>query len=328
MKKAIYIFAAAALLLCLASCSEKKKSSLPSTSGKAGEIIVVTGKSQWSGEIGNALRHALASDYGYLPQDEPRFDLMNVPAPGVTRIIKVHRNMVYVNVEDTLKCNVTVRKDVWASPQTMVIITAPDEASAAEFITSKAELIYKAFEKAERDRNMFAAQAFENGALRKTVESVYGGSPYFPESYSLKKKTRDFIWISYETSFTTQGIFIYDFPYEGDFQLEKDYLVAKRDEVMKANVPATTEGSYMITNPQIDAGFATVCYNGITRSEIRSLWDTHNDFMGGPFLQQAFRSKDGNSIIVVEGFVYAPKYNKRDYIRQVDGIISTFHWSE
>jgi len=327
MKKATYLLAAAAAVLCLASCTQKK-SSLPSTSGKAGEIIVVTGKSQWSGAIGDALRHALASDYGYLPQDEPKFDLLNVPKPGVTQIIKVHRNMVYVNIEDTLKCNVSVRKDVWSSPQTMVIITAPDEISAAEVITKFADKIDNAFEDAERDRNMTAAKAFENAKLRETVESVYGGSPYFPDSYSLKKKSRNFIWISYETSFTTQGIFIYDFPYEGDFQLEKEYLAAKRDEVMKVNVPATTEGSYMITNPQIDPGFRTVCYNGITRSELRSLWDTYNDFMGGPFVQQAFRSQDGGSVIVVEGFVYAPKYNKRDYIRQVEGIISSFHWSK
>jgi len=327
MKKAIYILATAAAILCIASCKEKKHS-LPATSGKAGEVIVVTGKSQWSGEIGNALRHALATDYGYLPQDEPKFDLLNVPKPGVTRIIKVHRNMVYVDIEDTLKCGIKVRKDVWSSPQTMVIISAPDEASAAQLISDSADEISEAFEKAERDRNMIAAQTFEKEDLRATVEQVYGGSPYFPEGYALKKKTRDFIWISYETSYTTQGIFIYDFPYESDAQLEKEYLLAKRDEVMKANVPATTEGSYMITNPQIDPGFRTVTYNGIQRSELRSLWDTHNDFMGGPFVQQAFRSQDGASIIVVEGFVYAPKYNKRDYLRQVDGIISTFHWTK
>lgn len=327
MKKAKYILAIALTIAGCAACSQKEAQK-PSISGKSGEVIVVTGKSQWSGEIGNSIRHALASDYGYLPQDEPKFDLLNVPAPGVTRIIKVHRNMLYINIEDTLKNSVSIRKDVWAAPQTMVIVTAPDEASAAQLIADKAEKIFEAFDAAERDRNMAAAQAFENAKLRQSVEEIYGGSPYFPDSYSLKKKTRDFIWISYETSYTTQGIFIYSFPYEGEFQLGKEYLTAKRDEVMKANVPAMAEGSYMITNPQVEPALRTVTYNNIQRSELRGLWDTHNDFMGGPFVQQAFLSKDGSSVIVVEGFVYAPKYNKRDYLRQVEGIISTFHWSK
>lgn len=327
MKKAKYILAIATIILGCAACSQKEAPK-PSISGKAGEIIVVTGKSQWSGEIGNAVRHALAADYGYLPQDEPRFDLLNVPKPGVTRLIKTHRNMLYINIEDTLKKSITVRKDIWSAPQTMVILTAPDEPSAAQLIEEAADSIFEAFDAAERNRNMSAAQAFENVKLRQTVEEIYGGSPYFPDSYSLKKKSRDFIWVSYETSYTTQGIFIYSFPYEGEFQFDKSYLITKRDEVMKINVPAMAEGSYMITNPQLEPGIRKVNYNDIARVEIRGLWDTHNDFMGGPFVQQAFLNKDGNSIIVVEGFVYAPKYNKRDYLRQVEGIISTFHWNK
>ena len=103
-------------------------------------------------------------------------------------------------------------------------------------------------------------------------------------------------------------------------------LIQKRNEVVKENVPATSEGSYMITNPTIIPGFREVTYNGIKRAEVRSLWDTYGDFMGGPFVSQAFRSKDGENIIVAEGFVYAPKYNKRNYLRQVESIICSFEW--
>jgi hypothetical protein len=31
---------------------------------------------------------------------------------------------------------------------------------------------------------------------------------------------------------------------------------------------------------------------------------------------------------VVEGFVYAPRYDKRDYIRQVESILYSFDWKE
>ena len=52
----------------------------------------------------------------------------------------------------------------------------------------------------------------------------------------------------------------------------------------------------------------------------------HNDFMGGPFVSHSFYSQNGKEIIVVEAFVYAPKYDKRQYLRQVESIIYSFEW--
>jgi len=186
-------------------------------------------------------------------------------------------------------------------------------------------MICDAFEDAERERVIYNARKFENASLAVAVRSQFGGSPYFPSSYTLKKKTDDFVWISYETTYTTQGIFIYKFPYTSPEQFSLEALVAKRNEVLKENVPASLEGSYMITNPVIQPGYYQKEYKGRQFVEIRSLWETQNDYMGGPFISDAFLSSDGKDIIVIEGFVYAPKYDKRDYLRQVEAIIYSWH---
>ena len=157
------------------------------------------------------------------------------------------------------------------------------------------------------------------------MRNQFGGSPWFPSSYTMKKQTDNFAWISYETTYTTQGVFIYRFPYTGENQFTLEALVAKRNEVMKENVPGSLEGSYMITNPVIQPGYWQKTYRGRTFTEIRSLWETQNDYMGGPFISDAFRSSDGKDVIVIEGFVYAPKYDKRDYLRQVEAIIYSWH---
>ena len=101
--------------------------------------------------------------------------------------------------------------------------------------------------------------------------------------------------------------------------------MAKRNEVMKENVPGSLDGSYMITNPVIQPGYYQKNYKGRDFTEIRSLWETQNDYMGGPFISDAFRSSDGKDVIVIEGFVYAPKYDKRDYLRQVEALIYSWH---
>ena len=38
-------------------------------------------------------------------------------------------------------------------------------------------------------------------------------------------------------------------------------------------------------------------------------------------------SRDGKDIIVLDGFVYAPRYDKRHYVREVESIMYSFEWA-
>ena len=50
--------------------------------------------------------------------------------------------------------------------------------------------------------------------------------------------------------------------------------------------------------------------------------------MGGPFIDHIFYDKSGKNLIFLECFVYAPRYDKRNYLRQVESIIYSFEWEE
>ena len=313
------------LLLATACNKEKKPQILPAISGKAGEVEIVSSKSVWESEAGNAIRTVLQAEYPFTPQKEAKYRIYNVPPEGFVNVFRLHRNILYLHIVDTCDKKMTISRNVWAEPQTMITIYAPDEASAAELILQQDAKICETFEDAERERVIYNARKFENASLADAVRSQFGGSPWFPSSYTMKKRTDDFVWISYETTYTTQGIFIYRFPYTGEQQFTAEALVAKRNEVMKENVPGSLDGSYMITNPVIQPGYYQKSYKGRDFTEIRSLWETQNDYMGGPFISDAFRSSDGKDVIVIEGFVYAPKYDKRDYLRQVEALIYSWH---
>ncbi|MDD2594862.1 MAG: DUF4837 family protein [Bacteroidales bacterium] len=332
MKKVHFLLAGLIAIVLFISCSDngdKNKALLPSISGKAGEIAVISTKGQWESEPGTTIRNILAGDCPYLPQKEPLYNLFNVPQNAFNKVFQGHRNLLYINIDNQQQeASMNIRQDIWAQPQTMLEISAPNVESATRFINDNAEKITSVFEQAERDRVIRNAKLYEVINLRTFVTNRIGGSPYFPDGYSLKKQTPDFIWISYETSFTNQGIFIYKFPYESPEQFTPKYIIQKRDEVMKENVPASTDNSYMMTNPTIDPGFRWVKYRGREFAETKSLWDTQNDFMGGPFVSHSFLSKDKKEVIVVEGFVYAPKYPKRNYLRQVESILYSFEWAD
>ena len=324
------------LLFCIAvvsmafSCKDMKRLSKPGVTGKAGEVIVVTDKSVWEGKPGNELRRVLAVDYPQLPQREPSYNLVQITDRSFSSLFKKHRNIILLQIGEAEhpKAEVVTREDIWAAPQTVITISAPNTDAAAQIIAQKQDLLFNTLGQAERNRIIKNSKKYEERMLRDVVAGEFGGSPYFPNGYSLKKRVNGFIWISYETTYTNQGILIFKIPLVDTNSMKIDNYIAAKNEILKNNVPGMFENSYMTTSMQIPPVMKWMKYKGRDFAEIRGLWEVENDFMGGPFIDHAFYSKDGKYIIVVEGFVYAPKYPKRNYLRQIESIIYSWDWAE
>ena len=329
IKKIIIWITAITAIFSVFSCKNAdRKPLLPNISGKAGEVLIVVNKSDWEGNVGSELRGLLASDCPYLPQKEPLYTLINIVPSAFTDIFQIHRNIILVNIDSkVVKPDLLLRSDAWARPQCVIAINAPDSETALNLIKEKSRIILNTLEQAERDRVIANSIQYEEHSLSPVVTEMIGGSPHFPAGYALKKKTDDFIWISYDTQYTIQGILIYKYPAlgnESDFSL--DNIISKRNEFLKNNVPGMFDNTYMTTSDAAIPGITYMKYKGRNFTEVRGLWDVHNDFMGGPFVSHSFYSQDGKEIIVLESFVYAARYDKRHYLRQVESILYSFEW--
>lgn len=327
-----YLAVAAMAIIAMSSCSEekKKKALLPNISGKAGEVVVVIGQNDWEGAIGAVLRDSLSRDFPQLPQKEPMFTLVNVPHSAFNNMFQIHRNIIIMNISSSVtEPGVVYRKDVWAAPQTIININATDPESAVEIIRENSRNIVETLEQAERDRIISNARKYEEMKLAPVVTSMIGGSPHFPSGYQLKKKTDDFIWITYDIQYVTQGILIYKYPVvEGEQMLSLDSILENSNEMLKNNVPGMFDNTYMTTSTFARPSITYKKFKGLDFAEIRGFWEVYNDFMGGPFVSHAFYGKDGKEVIVLQAFVYAPKYDKRQYLRQVESVIYSFEWAK
>ena len=329
MKRFWTFTAIAAALISMVSCGGSGKKLLPNVSGKAGEVIVVIDQTEWEGELGNELRDLLASDCPFLPQKEPLYTLVNITPGNFTNIFQIHRNLLLVDIDHgTDSSRVEFRSDVWASPQCVISIVAKDGESAVGLVKSRGRDIQTMIEQAERDRIITNSKRYEETALRPVVCQFAGGSPYFPSGYKLLKQTDDFIWIAYGTKTQVQQhILVYKFPVTGEDDFSPENLLEKRNEYLKNNVPGMFENTYMTTSNIITPSVEYLKYRGRDFAEMRGFWEVFNDYMGGPFVSQAFYSQDGQEIIVLDGFVYAPKYDKRNYMREVESILYSFEWN-
>lgn len=328
MKRIAKYIAVVLAALAAISCNEqtKKKVLLPNISGKAGEVIVVIGKADWEGLVGNTLRDTLACECPYLPQREPLYTLVNVAPAGFTSLFQVHRNIIVMNISNTVtEPGVVFKKDVWAAPQCVIYVNAINAESAAQLIMDYSAKIKATLEQAERDRVIANATRYEELKLRPIVTKLFGGTPHFPSGYQLKKKTDDFVWITYDTQFTMQGILMFKYPVvEGENMMDLDNIIRNTNTVLKDNVPGMFENTHMTITDFARPFLEYMRYKGRDFAQMRGFWEVHNDYMGGPFVSHIFYSPDGKEMIEIFGFVYAPKYDKRHYLRQVESIIYSF----
>lgn len=332
MKRILTYIAVAFLAMCAISCNQQKsrKALLPNISGKPGEVIVVINKGDWEGSMGNVLRDSLACDFPFLPQREPMFDLVNVAPSGFTSMFQLHRNILIVNIStDVTEPGMLYKNDVWAAPQCVIRLNAPTEETAVELYKENSMKIKAVIEQAERARVIANTKRYEELALAPVVTAMAGGSPHFPSGYKLKKSTDDFIWITYSTQFTEQSILVYKYPVvEGQNMMSPENLVKAQGEMMMKNVPGMFENTYMIISPVIAPSVQYKKYGVHEFAELRGLWEVHNDYMGGPFVTHAFYSPDGKNIIMLQAFVYAPKYDKKNYLKQIESVLYSFEWKK
>jgi hypothetical protein len=323
--KTTHVTLTALLLLVIALSGCNKKNSTPmmkNISGRPGEMVVVISKDHWKGEFGTAMFETLAQPQLGLPAEEPLFDITQIPHEAFSDIFLTTRNLIVVNIGSNQKTNeVVYQNNVYAHLQAFVTINANNTAEALSLFKSNTDKILGFFVGAERNRLLYSYERIYEKAVSNTTKDKFGLDIRMIPGSNVVENRDDFMWIRFETPEISQGIFIYTFPYESDSTFTRDYLLAKRNIILKKNVPGPTEGSYMTTDSETQILFNILKKNGNYSSEARGLWKVENDFMGGPFIQFATLDLLNRKVIVIDGYVYAPSKNKRNLLRQVEAMI-------
>lgn len=321
LTKYLYLIVA---IIVVTSCQQQKvqKNLLPGVSGSAGEVLIVMDKKYWEKEPGMALKSILNEDTPGLPQSEPLFNAINISRKAFSELFRIHRNIVFTNISNSVeKPGITVEYDKWAKPQTVITILAPNLESYLDIYSKNEQKILGLLFKSEKDRLSANYKKYAENNLIEKIKNSKGVKLTVPKGYTYDLDTNNFVWISHETPEISQGIFIYDYTYNDTMQLSINSLIDKRNEVLKQYVSGESNGTYMTTELQVFPQFRSYKLNDNYTAELRGLWKVEGDFMGGPFFSISQVDEANNRIITIEGYVYAPKFRKREYIRQLEAIL-------
>jgi len=308
------------------SCSKSPESGhnsnriLPESTGKINEVVVVMPEKLWNGEAGAFFRKEFQKEVEGLPQREPEFTLVHVRPQAFSSIFKTHRNLIIVET-DTLSA-VKMARDVYASGQYVAQIKGLSEQELILSIQKTHRDIRKKFHREEMQRLQYAYEKAGLKSFTSRMEEEYGLKISIPKDFRLNLEGENFFWLNREKPFATEGVLIYTSDLPNDMSLLED-LMDMRDSVTSLYVEGELEDTYMQIERLYDPIMIPFEIQGNLAVELRGLWRMENDFMGGPFLSYAIMDEKNDRAIHIDAFVFAPAKDKRNYMTQLEAIVSS-----
>jgi hypothetical protein len=311
-------------MIVLTSCGDSSLTrTLPNVTGSTGDVMVVMNKALWEGSAGKALREEVAPVLLGLPQQERAFTLQPVNPGGFRDILVSHRNIIIASIDaDKPEPAVTFERNRWAETQLVIRLTAPDSTSLAKVISDKAEAIRQRINDVERER-LTAWLAESAGRERRIVRSEKSSYEIImPAGYRTDYTREGLMIISAETPATTQSVIV-SVSERMPPKIGCIELADMTEKVTSAEIKGPGGGSYMIIEKQMPVSCRSFRRNNTDYIEMRGLWTLEGGFMGGPFISYAFIDPETSRAVIVTGFVYAPRDEKRELLRQVEALMYT-----
>lgn len=337
------------LLMGFFACSNSEKpseekqqtslSSLPTSSGRIDEVMVVMDEIKWKDSLGYFLREKLQEPYPGLPQPESRFDLRQMEPVGLTTMLQKASSMImvadlssngptaqYVKEQiqnfkkggKSIPKNMFTLKNVWSKPQQLVFVFAQSEEELTKFIKERdQEIINRLYvvEDEKASNNLYAARI--NTSLTEDVKQVLDLELPIPNSFRLVELSDSLLWIRQDIEAETSNIMIRVEPYKYQKQFSKEYAIATRDQLGKL-FTTNTPDSHSRSDTIFGSLQKQIEINGRQTLESRGLWRMTKDFMGGPYVNYLMIDEKNNRVVSFDASVFAPDYKKRRSIRKLE----------
>lgn len=320
MKKiSLFLF----LTLALISCNSKKnRRVLRESNGTSNHLLIVINNVDWQGKIGDALRDALAEPVLGLPQPEPLFDMSQVSPENFKNMFTANRNVLQIS--NASKDSLVVASDVYATPQKILTISGRNEDNIVKEIQNNTQKIIDTYKLSDLliMQKQFAENSWDKSKI-KTFQKQ-GFSLVIPANYRIVEDDGNVIWFrKHLDRGNSAELFAYTYPILSEEDENGNNIVMHRNEFGKQYVPGQLKNSYMITEEAYTPHTFNITLDGRKTFETLGKWEVKGIYMAGPFVNYSVIDKEKNRIVVVEGIVFAPAVDKRDYMFELEAILKT-----
>ena len=311
------------IVLLLVSCQNKvdrKDAYVPESSGNLNHVTIVMPEKEWNSSLGESVRTELQQIYEGLPVDEPQYSLNYLNPKTFTGFARQGRNVVWFQKDSTARFQLA--QNQFARPQIVALITGEDAEIQEYYLQENATLLRQTI--AENERKEKIRRISKSLTTEKTLLNRFGIQLKYPSAYETVKDTINFVWIHKPVRKGHLNLIVYSLEEDRLGDKFSEQILDIRDSIGKAHVPGRLKGSYFITERAFRPYFYKTQLDGKSAYLTKGTWEVANDFMAGPYINYAILDSISKRWIVVEGFAFAPSANKRDYMFELNTIISSF----
>jgi len=337
MKKILNTLALAAVLLSVfQSCGPAVSVGKTGSSGKTLEMLIVCKNSVYSSLLQSSVDSIFLAPQDGLNQPEQRFDVVQIVPSSFTdnKMFQAHRNLLILDVDPQGLNKVFLEYDKWATPQVVIRFTAKDVHSLDSMLFANKDRLLKEYYGQEYRRMAKVFSKSPDVQIINKIKSKYGYTLAIPEEFVLAtmKEDPNFTWVFKQTKDFDLHLFL-NKAKGTTADLTEENILANADTMLHRFVPGPTEGSYPGVERRDFFYTRQVKIGDIDAVEVRGLWRTYNDFMGGPFVSYSFISPSGDEVYTLMACVYSPSQRnkmvmKRDLLMQLDGICRSISFED
>lgn len=306
------------------SCNDKSSNQrlVPASNGNINTLAVVIDNLLWEESVGENIRNIFAAPVQGLPNDEPLFTISQMPTQVFSGFAT--KNRTILKIEKGKPAGISINEDVFAKPQTLVVVSGKTNQEIIDQLEKNADKIIKAFKNEEiQEKQRRISLSLHD---TKAIQEQLGIDIKFPSVYRIATHDNDFFWIRKDLATGNMDFMIYEVPLnqiqKGDSTIVGD-IIRMRDSIGKAHIQSSVEGAYMITEEAYAPYVYETTIDNKPTIETKGIWDMKNAFMSGPFINFAIEDKENNRYVVLEGYVFAPSLEKRDYMFELEAILRT-----
>ena len=309
------------LIVLMTSCKKTFTVKVDNASvGIASEVLVIMDKAVWPQDIQDSVRSMLSIPQPCLNQGEPMFDVLLLDEQFFQADKQRHYNIVHfiATQDDSATCDIS--KGIYANPQIYVEVKGKDLYACLQAFVDHQDEIRTALYENDIKKIEAAYETILNVELQRRIKEKFGILLTVPKDYSVAREGDNFLWIAYRTAVNDRFVMIYR---SDSTVITKESMINDRNDFCRKFIEGEKDNVHPVVTRLADLPDARPMQLGSKIGmEMRGLWETENDFMGGPFYHFSYVNAQ-NKCISVDGFVYAPNEPKRDYLRQVEAIVKS-----
>lgn len=320
--------------------------------GKVNQMLVISDTALWRGTVGDTFFYYFNAPYILLPQPEPIFDIvfMTPKQLALQPLKKEFRTIVFladlndensetarfvrsdlgpeklVEIQKGKGYNVTVGQDKWALKQLLFYVNGYGEDKLTECIAANFPAIGRKIN--ERDQETVKSTAYQGGEdfkLEGEVLTKFNLNLKIPKGFKQAKfdGNSNTLWMRSDEREIIANIMVHKLPYKDKSQLTKAGIKKIRDDI-SGIVTTQQPNTYMrINDVDLPLFVENKTINNAYTVQAKGIWDIVNDFKGGPFISNLMLNPKTNELVLVDGFVFAPGKDKRNYMQELELVLGT-----